>query len=297
MKVLNLAKGVAASIALGVNTLVIFCTMFPFALAKLLLPLRPVRRCTDRILNALVDGWVAGNRAWMRAVRNTRWDIEGAQALKRKGWYLVSSNHQSWVDILVLQKVFHGKVPMLKFFLKRELIYVPVMGLAWWALDFPFLRRGGNRTKNADLETTRKSCERFKTLPTSLMNFLEGTRYTRKKAAAQRSPYAHLLKPKVFGLAAALATMGDKLDCVLDVTIVYPAGVPTFWDLLCGRVGEVVVRVRQVAIPPALRSGDCARDAQLRGLAVSWIETMWQEKDRCIADLLRAHGGPGLAVP
>jgi 1-acyl-sn-glycerol-3-phosphate acyltransferase len=297
MKVFNLAKGIAASIALGANTLVIFCTMFPFALAKLLLPLRPVRRFTDRVLNSLVDCWITGNCAWMRAVGHTRWDIEGAQALKRKGWYLVSSNHQSWVDILVLQKIFRGKVPMLKFFLKRELIYVPVMGLAWWALDFPFLRRGGNRTKNADLETTRKSCERFKALPTSLMNFLEGTRYTRKKAAAQRSPYAHLLKPKVFGLAAALATMGDKFDCVLDVTIVYPSGVPTFWDLLCGRVGEVVVRVRQVAIPPALLTGDCARDAALRGLAVSWIEAMWHEKDRRIAELLREREGSRLALP
>lgn len=293
----SLLKGVCASIALVLNTLVIFSCMVPFALLKLLLPLRAARKVSDRVLNALVEIWTGCNCAWMAAVRSTRWDVSGAGALKRQGWYLVSSNHQSWVDILVLQKVFLGKVPMLKFFLKRELMYVPVMGLAWWALDFPFVRRGhGRRTRAADMEATRKSCERFKIVPTSLLNFLEGTRYTPQKSRAQGSPYAHLLKPKVSGMAMALATMGEKFDALLDVTIVYPGGVPTFWDLLSGRVGEVIVRVREEPIPAELLRGDCASDPELRSLAVSWIERLWQEKDRCIDELLRAAEGPGLAI-
>ncbi len=68
--------------------------------------------------------------------------MQGVDSLHQRGWYLVSSNHQSWVDILVLQRIFHGRIPFLKFFLKQELIWVPVIGLAWWALDFPFMKRG-----------------------------------------------------------------------------------------------------------------------------------------------------------
>ncbi|HLP30496.1 MAG TPA: acetyltransferase, partial [Geothrix sp.] len=167
-------KGTFASSVLAANAVTIFSGMIPVALVKLALPFGAVRRGADRILNALAEGWIAVNGWWMAAVQRIRWDVAGLEGLRRRGWYLVSSNHQSWVDILVLQKVFHRRVPFLKFFLKRQLLYVPVMGLAWWALDFPFMkRRSGSRT--ADLATARKACEKFREIPTSVMNFLEGT--------------------------------------------------------------------------------------------------------------------------
>jgi len=187
----------------------------------------------------------------------------------------------------VLQKVFLGHIPFVKFFLKRELIYVPVIGLAWWALDFPFMqRKGGFKSGKNDLTATRKACERFKLIPTSVMNFLEGTRFTEVKRDSQRSPYRHLLKPRVGGLSIALATMGEDFDCLLDVTIVYPRGNPSFRELLNGAVREVVVRVRQVPIPDELLGRDYEGDSGYRARMQSWVGDMWSFKDRQIAQLL-----------
>jgi 1-acyl-sn-glycerol-3-phosphate acyltransferase len=252
-----------------------------------------VRRATDRVLNALASLWVRGNNAWIGAVARTRWDVAGLDGLQRDQWYVVASNHQSWVDILVLQKVFSGRAPFLKFFLKRELLYVPVIGLAWWALDFPFMQRKGALSSRADLDRARRACEKFRLVPTSVINFLEGTRFTRTKHDRQQSPYAHLLKPKVGGLAAALATLGHQCRALLDVTIVYPHGAPAFRDLLCGRVTEVVVRVRQRPIPAEFFDGDYATDAGFRERLQRWVNDLWADKDRLIAELSRPTAAAG----
>ncbi|MEF9996424.1 MAG: acyltransferase, partial [Burkholderiaceae bacterium] len=212
---------------------------------------------------------------------------QGLDELNQRGWYLVSVNHQSWVDILVLQKVFQHRIPFLKFFLKQELIWVPVIGLAWWALDFPFMRRKAGSSAT-DLATTRRACEKFKLIPTSVINFVEGTRFTRAKHKRQGSPYANLLKPKVGGMAVALATLGDEFDALLDVTIVYPQGTPTFWDLLSGQVKEVAVRVQAREIPPDLIRTDYQSDPQFRAQMQAWVNGMWLEKDRLIEELKRS---------
>lgn len=278
-------KGTFASSVLAANAVTIFSSMIPVALVKLMLPFSAVRRGADRILTTLAEGWIAVNGWWMALVQRIRWDVTGLEGLRRKGWYLVSSNHQSWVDILVLQKVFHRRVPFLKFFLKRQLLFVPVMGLAWWALDFPFMRRrSGSRSE--DLATARKACEKFRQIPTSVMNFLEGTRFSRSKHDAQQSPYRHLLKPKVGGLATALSAMGERFDSLLDVTIVYPEGVPSFWDLLSGNVKKVVVRVRELEIPKELLGGDYEGNADFRARMQAFVQGMWADKDRRIEEIL-----------
>jgi 1-acyl-sn-glycerol-3-phosphate acyltransferase len=278
-------KGTFASSVLAANAVTIFSGMIPVALVKLMLPFGAVRRGADRILTTLADGWIAVNGWWMALVQRIRWDVTGLEGLRRKGWYLVSSNHQSWVDILVLQKVFHRRVPFLKFFLKRQLLFVPVMGLAWWALDFPFMRRrSGSRSE--DLATARKACEKFRQIPTSVMNFLEGTRFSRSKHEEQQSPYRHLLKPKVGGLATALSAMGERFDSLLDVTIVYPEGVPSFWDLLSGNVKKVVVRVRELEIPKDLLGGDYEGNADFRARMQAFVQGMWTDKDRRIEEIL-----------
>ena len=283
--VVQTLKGALASVAITLNVLVVFAAMFPFALLKLAVPAKPVRRICDHALTALASRWVAFNDLIMATVARTRWDVAGLDNLNPRGWYLVSSNHQTWSDILVLQKVFRGRIPFLKFFLKAELIWVPVIGLAWWALDFPFLKRG-KKGGRSDIETTRRACEKFKLIPTSVINFVEGTRYTPVKHARQRSPYRHLLKPKAGGMAVALATMGEDFDALLDVTIAYPGGTPTFWDLLCGRMEEVVVRVQARPIPPELVGVDLSGGPAFRAAVQAWIDDMWAQKDRLLDELL-----------
>jgi 1-acyl-sn-glycerol-3-phosphate acyltransferase len=220
----------------------------------------------------------------MAAVGRVRWDVAGTEGLAPDGWYLVASNHQSWVDILVLQKVFTRRIPLLKFFLKRELIYVPVIGLAWWALDFPFMQRSSGSGAR-DLERARRACEKFRVVPTSVINFLEGTRFTAEKHAQQRSPFAHLLKPKVGGLATALATLGAQFHRLLDVTIVYPDGPPAFWDLLSGRLRAVTVRVTAREIPADLLAGDYLNDKAFRSAMHAWVNGLWREKDALVGEL------------
>ena len=287
-------RGCLTGLTLGLNTVLVFTCMVPPALLKLLLPFEGVRRHCDRVLTALASRWVAINNAWIAAVGPIAWDVQGTENLNRRGWYLVSCNHQSWVDILVLQRTFHGRVPFLKFFLKRELIWVPVIGLAWWALDFPFMKRGrGQGARHSDLKTTRQACEKFSRIPTSVFNFVEGTRYTADKHARQGSPYRHLLKPKIGGLGIALATMGELFGALLDVTIVYPHGTPRFWDLLCGRIDAIIVRVQQREIPAEVLGTDPMGDKAYRQRITAWVEQQWLEKDALIDTLLRDAGaGP-----
>ena len=256
---------------------------------------KPVRAVVDRVLNWIATQWVAGNSAWMSVTQRTRWDVAGLSDLPYRGWYMVNCNHQSWVDILVLQHLLNRRIPMLKFFLKQQLIYVPVIGLAWWALDFPFMRRHSDaelrrhpEKRFDDIEATRRACEKFVLVPTSVMNFAEGTRFTTSKHHAQHSPYRHLLKPKAGALALALNALGGRFDSLLDVTIVYPAGAPTFWQFLCGAMRHVTVRARQVPIPLDLRGGDYARDPKYRKAFQRWLQEIWREKDATITDLLGA---------
>jgi 1-acyl-sn-glycerol-3-phosphate acyltransferase len=287
-------RGVLTASALGLNTLLVSLSLVLPALLKLLVPLAAVRRLADQALNALASGWVAVNNAWIVAVHPAAlWDVQGVDSLHPRGWYLVSSNHQSWVDILVLQRIFHGHIPFLKFFLKSELIWVPVIGLAWWALDFPFMKRGrGHGARSSDLQTTRQACEKFKRIPTTVINFVEGTRFTPAKQRQQNSPYRHLLKPKIGGLGIALATMGEQFEALLDVTIVYPHGTPRFWDLLCGRIDAVTVRVQQRDIPAEVLGSDPMGDKAYRQRISAWVDQQWGEKDALIDELLRADQGP-----
>ena len=199
------------------------------------------------------------------------------------------------MDIFVLQRWLTGRIPLLKFFLKQELIWVPIMGLAWWALDFPFMRRHSEEylkkhpeMRGKDLETTRAACEKFAQIPTSVMNFLEGTRFTPGKQQRQQSPFRHLLKPKAGGIALALNAMGDKFDRFLNVTIVYPDAIPTFWEFLCGKVKRVIVHIEQLPIPQEFIRGDYAQDPQFRANFQLWVQQLWQEKDALI-DRLKAE--------
>jgi 1-acyl-sn-glycerol-3-phosphate acyltransferase len=291
---LSFLRGSAAFLLLALNTLWWCALLFVFALVKLVLPFAAVRRRVDPVLNAIATAWIAGNSGWMRLTQRTQWDVQGAEGLRREGWYLVNCNHQTWVDIFVLQHVLNRRIPLLKFFLKQQLIYVPVIGLAWWALDFPFMKRHGKaalrrnpRLRDEDKETTRRACAKFALVPTSVMNFAEGTRFTPAKHRAQASPYVNLLKPKAGALAMALDAMGEKFQSLVDATIVYPEGVPTFWQFLCGRVPRVVVRVRELPIPAECR-GDYTADAAFRARFQQWLDGLWQAKDREIGELLGA---------
>lgn len=266
------------------------------ALLKALLPLRPIRRLCDRVLMAIAANWIAVNSAIINLMTRTRFSVEIDANLRGDGHYLVLANHRSWVDIPVLQAVFNRRIPLLRFFLKSQLFWVPLLGLAWWALDFPFMKRYSREMleqrpelAGRDIEATRRACARFRDIPVAVMNFAEGTRFTSGKHAAQSSPFQHLLRPKAGGVAFVLDALGDALHAILDVTIVYPDGQPTLLDLLADRVGEVRLHVRELPIPAGLVAGDYQNDAAFRELAQGWVNALWEQKDATIARLLALH--------
>ena len=236
------------------------------------------------MLMALAHNWSVCNEWWMGFLNPLRWSARLPEDLSMRGWYLLVCNHQSWVDILVLQKAFNSRIPFLKFFIKKELLYVPLLGIAWWALDYPFMRRRGGASARKDLQAARKACEKFRHMPTSVISFVEGTRFTAEKHRAQQSPYLHLLQPKAGGISVALETMGDMFTSVLDVTIAYPEGVPTFVDVMAGRLKAVSVTVRTLPVPADLlpQQDQPVQRAQVQ----KWIGALWQEKDAELSRLL-----------
>jgi 1-acyl-sn-glycerol-3-phosphate acyltransferase len=282
----SVAKGVLTLLAMGINLVFWVALLFTVALLKFLVPIPAWRRVSSRWMVALAENWISGNTAIFDLTGALPREVRGVDGLRRREWYLVVSNHRSWVDILVLQASFNRRIPFLKFFLKQQLIWVPLLGLAWWALDFPFMRRHSAaylarhpEKRGQDLAATQLACARFREIPTSVMNFVEGTRFTPAKHAASGSPFRHLLAPRAGGVSFVLAAMGGMLHSMLDVTIAYAKRTPSFWDLCCGRVGHVLVDVRQRPIEPWMSAGDYAEDPAFRERFQQWLRGIWVEKD------------------
>ena len=282
---------------IAINTLLHVPPLVAMALIKALLPSERLRVASNPLLTGLAESWIGVNNWMWRTFTHTRVDLREDAALRFDGHYLVLANHQSWVDILVLQKVFNRRIPFMRFFLKRQLFWVPLLGLAWWALDYPFMGRYSKKQiarnpelAGRDIEATRRACDKFRAIPVSIMNFVEGTRFTAGKHAKQGSPYRHLLKPKSGGVAFVLDAMGDGLHAIVDVTIVYPGGSPSLLDLLADRIPEVRVQVRQRAIHAEILSGDYQHDRAFRARFQQWMNGLWVEKD---ADIARLLGGDG----
>ena len=290
-------RGVASFVLMVAYTLVLMIPITLLAVGKLLSPARAVRDVFSRLLNRVVEAWVGLNSRLVSLGRRGMWDIEIPPDLDRKGRFLVSCNHQSWVDILALQKVFNRKLPVLTFFIKKELIYVPFMGFAWWALDFPFMSRHSRqeiaknpRLAGRDLESARLACEKLKGIPSAMMSFPEGTRFSLEKRNRSGSPYRNLLKPKVGGIGVVMYALGDRLQSLIDVTIVYPSRAlheraPTFWDLMCGKVPKIIVRARELEIPRHLLGRNFRKDRDIRRELEDWIDQVWQDKDALIERL------------
>ena len=279
-------------LAIACNTIGHVIPLFALTLVKVVIPIRAIRGACTRALVAIAESWIAVNSALFDLFTHTRWTVEGPSNLRNDGSYLVLCNHQSWVDIPVLQKVFNRRIPFLRFFLKSQLIWVPLLGPAWWALDFPFMKRYSKETlaqhpelKGKDMEATRKACEKFMHMPVSIMNFVEGTRFTRIKHDAQQSSYRHLLRPKAGGVAFVLDAMGEALHAILDVTIVYPLGAGTMMDLIAGRVRDIRVHIRELPAGIGMR-GDYENDAAFRERFQHWVNTLWADKDARIAQML-----------
>jgi 1-acyl-sn-glycerol-3-phosphate acyltransferase len=284
-------RGALSLLLYTFNTVFWTSLLFLIVLVRAIIPIKTWQRMCSRMANAVAENWISFNNLNQKITGSISLDVQGTESLKRSEWYLVLANHQSWVDILVLQRIFNRKIPFLKFFIKKELFWFPILGQAWWALDFPFIKRYSHsflakhpHLKGTDMEITRKACRKFKTIPISIMNFVEGTRFSRSKRDNQQSPYTHLLKPKAGGASFVLSAMEGRIHRILDVTIDYSEGPRSFWAFVCGRIKRATVRVRSLPVTEDL-VGDYAEDRAFRVHFQHWLNELWHEKDRLIQEL------------
>ncbi|MEX2474362.1 acyltransferase [Marinobacter sp.] len=296
-------KGTLAALLVLLNTLILFPVLMLFALLKLAIPATPVRRMCTLTLNTVAFLWIGGNNRFLDLLHRIEWDVRGADNLSREHWYFVTCNHQSWTDIPAIQYVLNSRIPLLKFFLKKELIWVPLLGVAWWALDFPFMHRHTKEQiakrpelKGKDVAATQAACEKFRYTPVTIFNFMEGTRLTPAKHVAQKSPYKHLLKPRAGGTAFVLGAMGDMLHTMLDVNIVYPNGKAGIWDFICGRTNRIVIDIQVREIPERFLGMDYEGNRETRVDFQRWVSQVWAEKDRRIEALKVETSGQSQTV-
>ncbi|MCL5049885.1 MAG: acyltransferase [Firmicutes bacterium] len=275
-------------IAIGIITLGLFK----------IIPIRPWQRFISALANNLFRVWGYAVAAMFSLTQKTRWQVEGGLALNRDSWYLIMANHLSWVDILVLMKLASKDMPMPRFFLKQQLFWIPFIGLGCWVLDMPFMKRYSRQQiakkphlQGKDIETTRKSCEKFKDIPTTVINFCEGTRFTEQKKDQKQSPYQHLLPPKAGGTAFTLQAMKGNFDAILDITIVYPdrnPNKPLVLDFLAGRLRHIHLHIDALEVTDDL-VGDYFNDPAYQAHFQSWLNARWALKDKRITETLTQY--------
>lgn len=247
----------------------------------------------------ITNSWLSVNN-WLidHVLPETQWDITVDENLdlNMQGRYLMTCNHQSWVDTTVNQYFGLTRMPLTRFFTKWELIFIPFVGQAFKILGFPMMKRHTKEQiaknpelKTRDMEEARKACEQLLSQPFTLLNYLEGTRFTPEKHAQQQSPFTNLLKPKAGGLALALSILGDKIDALVDMTIVYPDGAPGYGEFWLGEVPRIAVNMRKIEIPEWVLGGNYEDDAEYRERFQNWVEDLWTEKDQLISTIKQKY--------
>ena len=279
-------RGQIAVIFYVLNTVFWCIPILVVAVLKLIVPYSPWRKFCSIIIMKFADLWIICNSISMRNLNNINFHVTGDTALDPDDWYLVIANHQSWVDIIAMQHTLRGKIPFLKFFLKQELIYIPFIGLAWWALDFPFMKRFSKsqisknpHLKGKDIEATKKACEKFKTQPISIVNFVEGTRFTKEKNLNQGKPFKHLLRPRSGGTGYVMTLLGEQIHYILNLTISYPDHHGYFWDFVTGKIKDIYINIEAIPVTDVQR-GNYIDDPVFRSKFQTWLTGLWQEKDQ-----------------
>ena len=291
---IGLLRGSTILLLICIGTVFWCMPLYLFGGLRFILPGRMKIWCTHGAMR-IAEYWIGCNNLLFNrlgVVSLNTTGLDEASELSYDNWYLVFCNHQTWVDILILQYVFNQRIPMLKFFIKQSLMYVPFLGFAWGALDFPVMKRYSKadlakhpERQSVDLATTRRACERFQLTPVSVLNFPEGTRFTSAKRQAQEAKYQRLLKPKVGGAALVIGALHQQIDSLIDVTIHYTTPIPTLFGFLCGNAGQIDLVVRQCFIPAHLAFADYEQNATARQEAQNWLNDIWQEKDQLLQQL------------
>jgi len=287
---INQVRGFLVGLGILANLIIIPIIVLFLSGMGMLLPFTWWKKCWNTPSNWVHRQWYGINGALLRiGMYPNKWEVEGKGELNRKSWYLIICNHQSWVDIFLLGAVFIYKIPLLKFFLKKQLLWtLPFASWVCYVTGSPFLNRYSKSEikknpalKLKDVEATIKACKVFQHDPTTTMNFVEGTRFTQEKHDRSRSPFTHLLKPRAGGIATVIEGMSAFLTGVINVTIKYEGMPPTLWNCICGNVDRIKIHYDVLPITQEM-IGNYYEDKAFRIQFQRWLNEVWEEKDQLL---------------
>ena len=282
--------GISSMFVLIINTLLLAILMIPLGIIKFVIPHKKFQASFTKLLIGIGEIWIFTNSIWVIGLHKPNIQIEGLENFDKNSWYLATSNHQSAADIFLVQKITNRKIPMLKFFIKYILVFVPVIGICWWALDMPFLKRYSKEQieknpslKGRDYKAMKKSLEHYSLHPVSIFSYAEGTRFSKKKHEKQNSPYENLLRPKEGGLAIALSNV-PKIEYLIDMTFIYESKNLSSWYFMCGKMKNIKIFISKIKIPEHFRNENLATNDSLRTEFKVWLNEIWKNKDILISN-------------
>ena len=278
-------------ILIVIELIIGFGTLTIVNIPRAIFPLKSLKIKLSKISNTIGEYTVYGLKIIMKIMHRDSMQIFDDNEFNKNQWYMAVSNHQSWADIFILLVAAHNRIPLLKFFMKKELAWIPFIFLANKTLNMPFVNRHSKKQleKNPNLrfkdyENTLMACKRFQRSPSTIFSYAEGTRNNSKKHKAQNSPYKNLLIPRVGGIATALSAM-PNIDVLVDYSVVYKSDKRGAWAFLKGDMRDVKVSVKKYTIPENLKNKNYSNDEEYRNNFKIWIETIWEEKDKEIERL------------
>ena len=283
--------GLITFLLILVELIIGFGTLAIINIPRAVIPLKSFKLFLAKISNKIGDLTVYGLKLIMLLMHGNNIQVINKEKYDMNKWYMAMSNHQSWADIFVLLTVANKKIPLLKFFMKKELWWIPFVFLANKTLNMPFVNRHSKKAieknpslRTKDYENTLKSCKRFLRAPSTIFSYAEGTRFTSEKHKAQNSKYKNLLQPKIGGMATALSAM-PEIDTLINFSVVYKSKKRSAWSFLNGEMKDVKVFIKSYKIPENLKNRNYGSDHLYREEFKEWIEEIWDEKDRKIDEL------------
>ncbi|MDB9813890.1 acetyltransferase [Gammaproteobacteria bacterium] len=259
--------------------------------APRLVPNKKLKKLLGHISNRIGSKIVELITASLQILHGLKWEFNIAEHLNTQTWYIAMSNHQSWADIFILLAAGHKKMPLLKFFMKKELQWIPIIYLVHKTIDMPFLNRHSQKQiqanpelKKLDYENAEIAAKRFSRNPSTAFSFAEGTRFTDEKHLAQASPYKNFLIPKIGALAIALKGM-PQVNELIDFTVIYSSKKRSAWDFLCGEMSQAKVYAKAYEIPSTLKGKNFDQEEEYRQEFKNFINKIWKEKQERYTEL------------
>jgi 1-acyl-sn-glycerol-3-phosphate acyltransferase len=256
-----------SSLWVTANLLLGFAVLLPISIISWLIPLPAVSRCCTVTADHIYGIAVKLDTFWMQHILGIELVIKGKTNTHQSP--VVMCNHQSWFDIPLVQHVITGNGPIIKFLVKREIVWIPVIGWICLVLNFPRLRRGKNNgTGESDFSIIRKASKGHGNDSGALLIFPEGTRFSEAKKVKQKTLYHHLLKPKAGGLRMIKQHASADTNLV-DITINYHQKNVHIWNCLRADPAKITITIEHYN----LKEID---DIE------TWLNNRWLEKDKLL---------------